>query len=125
MAELQPERAEHEDAEETAPEDGPSEQTGEKSVEELERESEETRERLGETVEALAGKADMPSQAREKANQLKERLAGGGGEGESAPAEQAKRAASSAQQAIERQPLGFVLGALATGFLLGRRSARR
>jgi hypothetical protein len=83
--------------------------------EQLRREIEEIRRELGETVAQLAHKADIKAQAREKVQEVK--------------ANALSHAPDSAQQAAtgaRRHPLPLAAaGALAVGFLLGRRVGRR
>ena len=82
---------------------------------ELEKEIEQTRERLGETVEALAAKVDVKARAQEKLGQL---------------TDQAKEQAARAGQQIRKRPVpaataAGVLGALVLLFALIRRWMRR
>jgi ElaB/YqjD/DUF883 family membrane-anchored ribosome-binding protein len=77
-----------------------------------------TREELGDTVEALAGKADVKGQAKAKAGEVRERVSGVTPEG-------AKRAAAQAGSTAQERPvpaiaLAFGLG-LVTGWLIKRR----
>lgn len=88
---------------------------------ELEKEIEQTRERLGETVEALAAKADVKAQVQEKLGQLTARLKG--------KANQAKQQATQAGQQIRKRPVPAaatvgVLGALVLFVVLIRRWTR-
>jgi gas vesicle protein len=86
---------------------------------------EQTRERMGETVEALGHKADVPSRAKEslagKVDTFKARVSGAGSQvAEATPdggeiKQGAKRAAGVAQE----NPLGLAIGATAVGFLAG------
>ncbi|MGZ6589305.1 MAG: DUF3618 domain-containing protein [Solirubrobacteraceae bacterium] len=77
-----------------------------------------TRERMGETVEALAYKADVPSRAKDtvtgRVDSLKAKVTGATPDGDQV-AGQAKRAVGVAQE----NPLGLALGAVALGFLGG------
>ena len=89
---------------------------------ELEKEIEQTRERLGETVEALAAKADVKTQAQEKLGQLTARLRG--------KATEATDKATQAGQQIRKRPVPAaatvgVIGALVLFFTLIRRWTRR
>jgi chromosome segregation ATPase len=89
---------------------------------ELEKEIEQTRERLGETVEALAAKVDVQTRAQEKLGQLTARLNG--------KTNQAKQQATRAGQQIRKRPIPAaaavgVLGALYLFFALIRRWMRR
>jgi ElaB/YqjD/DUF883 family membrane-anchored ribosome-binding protein len=77
-----------------------------------------TRQELGDTVEALAGKADVKGQAQAKVEETRERVSGVTPEG-------AKRAAAQAGSSAQERPfpaiaLAFGLG-LATGWLIKRR----
>jgi len=91
----------------------------------IRREIEETRERMGDTVEALGYKADVPSRAKEKVtgtvSGVKEKIVGKAESvNDSTPStgdvkDAAKRGASVAQE----NPLGLAVGALAIGFLAG------
>lgn len=77
-----------------------------------------TRERMGETVEALAYKADVPSRAKDsvtgRVDSLRAKVTGAAPDGDQV-AGQAKRALGVAQE----NPLGLAIGALALGFLGG------
>jgi ElaB/YqjD/DUF883 family membrane-anchored ribosome-binding protein len=102
---------------------------------ELEKEIEQTRERLGETVEALAAKADVKTQAQEKLGQLTARLKGKATEATRQlrlqdKANQAKQQATQAGQQIRKRPVPAaatvgVIGALVLFFTLIRRWTRR
>jgi Na+-transporting methylmalonyl-CoA/oxaloacetate decarboxylase gamma subunit len=82
-----------------------------RSPEEIRRDIEDTRGELGDTVEALAAKADVKAQAQERVDEVKQKVA------DVTPA--------SVQQTAKQNPLPFVAGgALLVGFLLGRVSAR-
>jgi ElaB/YqjD/DUF883 family membrane-anchored ribosome-binding protein len=91
----------------------------------IRRDIEATRRHMGDTVDALAYKADVPGRARDRVtgafDSVKERIGGAGDSvGEHTPdAEavkgQAKRAAGVAQE----NPLGLAIGAAAVGFLAG------
>jgi ElaB/YqjD/DUF883 family membrane-anchored ribosome-binding protein len=102
---------------------------------ELEKEIEQTRERLGETVEALAAKVDVKAQAQEKLGQLTARLKGKATEATRQlrlqdKANQAKQQATQAGQQIRKRPIPAaatvgVIGALVLYFTLIRRWTRR
>jgi ElaB/YqjD/DUF883 family membrane-anchored ribosome-binding protein len=97
---------------------------------------EETREDLGETVDALASKTDVKGQvkeraeerkralrtqqqrAQEKASEVRERLS-------NATPEDAKAIAGQATAAAKERPMPAIFGALIVGLLLGRASSRR
>jgi ElaB/YqjD/DUF883 family membrane-anchored ribosome-binding protein len=88
--------------------------------EEIRRQIEETRAEMGETVEAIGYKADVPSRAKEMLSETKEQvtrrarsLGGTRGGGDTQP--KVERAKSLA----EENPLGLALGAAAAGFILG------
>ena len=93
-------------------------------------EIEDTREQLGETVEALAGKADVKGQAKAKVEDTKDRLRTRAEDartklGDASP-EGAKGAASSAADSARERPLPFAAGGafvagLVVGLLIGRR----
>jgi hypothetical protein len=93
-----------------------------RSPEEIRRDIEETREELGDTVEALAAKTDVKAQAKEKADEVKAQAKG--------KVEDLKHRAQevtpeSVQQKAGQNPVPFVAGgALLLGFVLGRVSAR-
>jgi septal ring factor EnvC (AmiA/AmiB activator) len=97
-------------------------------TEQLQREIEQTRERLGDTVEALAEKADVKAQAKQKLedtkaslNEKKEDLLGKAKE--TSPDSVVSGAAQASQKARENPVPLAVAGAFAAGFLIGR--ARR
>ena len=97
---------------------------------EIRSEIEQTREQLGETVEALAEKADVKGQAQAKVDETKERFARKAEDakaklGDASP-DQAKDAATSAAASAKERPLPFaVAGAFAAGLVLGVLIARR
>ena len=87
-------------------------------------EIEETRERMGETVEALGHKADVPGRVKEnladKRDRLKAQMSGTGSKISGSTPDvdvtgNAKKAAGIAQE----NPLGLALGGVALGFLAG------
>ena len=89
---------------------------------ELEKEIEQTREQLGQTVEALAAKVDVKARAQQELGQLTARLKG--------KANQAKQQAGQAGQQIRKRPVpaaatAGVIGALVLFFALIRRWTRR
>ncbi len=100
-----------------------------RTPEEIRSDIEETREEVGDTVEALAAKADVKAQARERIDEIKGNVR--------AKADQAKAKAKSttpesAQQGgqqvvakVRENPAPVVLGAaVLVAFLIGRRTAR-
>ena len=98
--------------------------------EEIRSEIETTREQLGETVEALAEKADVKGQAKAKVDETKQRFTRKAEDakaklGEASP-DQAKGAATTAAETAKERPLPFaVAGAFAVGLLVGLMVARR
>jgi gas vesicle protein len=84
-----------------------------------------TRERMGETIDALGYKADVKTRAKEnvsgKVDAVKERLGMAGEKaGEVTPdADQVKQQARRAAGVAQENPLGLAVGALAAGFLVG------
>ena len=101
---------------------------------ELEKEIEQTREQLGQTVEALAAKVDVKARAQEKLGQLTARLKGKATEANRQlrlqdRANQAKQQAGQAGQQIRKRPVpaaatAGVIGALVLFFTVIRRWMR-
>src|SRR3712207_1042208 len=91
----------------------------------IRREIEETRERMGETVEALGYKADVPSRAKEKVSGtftgVKDKITGTAGSvNEATPSTgDVKHAAKKGVGVAQENPLGLAVGSLAVGFLAG------
>ena len=91
----------------------------------IRREIEETRERMGETVEALGYKADVPTRTKEavsgKVTSVKERIAGTAGSvNEATPSTgDVKQAARKGAGVAQENPLGLAIGSIAIGFLAG------
>ncbi len=92
----------------------------------------ETREELGDTVEALSQKADVKAQARgavdeqkaklrAKRDELKEKVSGAGGssEGGGDAGQRARALVDQVSQRASRQPLPYLGGALAAGLVVG------
>jgi ElaB/YqjD/DUF883 family membrane-anchored ribosome-binding protein len=75
---------------------------------------EETRERMGDTVDALGYKTDVKARAGDKVGALKDKVTGAAPSGDDVK-DGARRAAGVAQE----NPLGLAIGAAATGFVLG------
>ena len=98
--------------------------------ERLEQDIEQTRDELGDTVEALAAKADVKAQAKQKVDDVKtsvsekkEDLLGKAGE---ASPDSAKAAASQASTKARENPVPLAaVGAFAGGFLVGRLTKRK
>ncbi len=76
-----------------------------------------SREDLGDTVEALPDKADVKAQASAKVAELREKVTQVGGD-------DVKQAGAAAVAQAESNPLPAIAGALATGFVLGRLTKR-
>jgi ElaB/YqjD/DUF883 family membrane-anchored ribosome-binding protein len=98
--------------------------------EEIRSEIEQTREQLGETVEALAEKADVKGQAKAKVEETRQRFTRKAGDAREkiagASPDQARDAASSAATTAQERPLPFaVAGAFVAGVVLGLVVARR
>ena len=102
---------------------------------ELEKEIEQTREQLGQTVEALAAKVDVKARAQQELGQLTARLKGKATEATRQlrlqdRANQAKQQAAQAGQQIRKRPVPAaatvgVIGALVLFFTVIRRWMRR
>ena len=100
-----------------------------KDPEQLREEIEETRRELGDTVEALAAKADVKSRAREKVESTKESVAQKkdellGKAREASPDSVSAGAAQVTQKAKENPMPVAAIGAFVAGFLLGRITKR-
>ncbi len=91
----------------------------------IRREIEQTRERMGETVEALGYKADVPSRTKEKVTGtvtgVKDRIIGTAGSvNEATPsAGDVKQAAQRGASVAQENPLGLAIGSIAVGFVAG------
>jgi len=99
--------------------------SGSNDPEAIRREIEQTRERMGDTVEALGYKADVPTRAKEavggKVTSVKERITGAAGSvNESTPSTgDVKQAARKGAGVAQENPLGLAIGSIAVGFLAG------
>jgi len=88
-------------------------------------EVEQTREQMGETIDALGYKADVKGRARERVSDtvegVKERMGMATGKvSDTTPdAEQMKQGARRAAGVAQENPLGLAVGAMAAGFLAG------
>jgi ElaB/YqjD/DUF883 family membrane-anchored ribosome-binding protein len=84
----------------------------------IRQEIEETRGRMGETVEALGYKADVPSRAKDavsgRVDSVKSKISGATPDGA-----QVKQGARRTKSMAEENPLGLAIGALAVGFVGG------
>ena len=91
----------------------------------IRQEIEQTRERMGDTVDALGYKADVPARAKEsisdKVDTVKSRITGiGSGVSAATPQPQdVKQGAKQAVGVVQENPLGLAIGATAVGFLAG------
>jgi ElaB/YqjD/DUF883 family membrane-anchored ribosome-binding protein len=99
-----------------------------RTPEEIRADIEQTRGELGDTVEALAAKADVKAQAKERVSEVKERVKDKKDEftqkAQSASPEGASAGAGQVKQKAQENPIPFVAGgALVVGFLLGRLTA--
>jgi hypothetical protein len=75
---------------------------------------EETREQMGDTVEALGYKADVPARARDRVDTIKSKVTG------STPSSgDVKQGARQAAGMAQENPLGLAIGAVAVGFVAG------
>ncbi len=91
----------------------------------IRRDIEQTRERMGETVEALGYKADVPSRTKDavtgRVTAVKEKITGAAGSvNESTPSTgDVKQAARKSAGVAQENPLGLAIGSIAVGFLAG------
>jgi ElaB/YqjD/DUF883 family membrane-anchored ribosome-binding protein len=91
----------------------------------IRQEIEHTREHMGDTVDALGYKADVPARAKEsvseKVDALKSRITGVGSQVADATPDTAevKQGAQQAAGFVQENPLGLAIGAAAVGFLAG------
>ena len=102
----------------------------ERSPEEIKAEIASTREELGDTVAALAEKADVKAQARKKVDettaQVKQKVSGATGKAQDAAPESAGAAADQAKLAVQENPVpAAAVGALLLGFLIGWQLGKR
>jgi hypothetical protein len=101
-----------------------------RSPDEIRAEIESTREELGDTVEALAGKADVKGQARQRVEEVKDNVQAKREEftakvGSATP-DGARQGGQQVVARIRENPLpALVAGAIVTGFLLGRLTSDR
>ena len=92
---------------------------------EIREQIEQTRERMGDTVDALGYKADVPARAKEsigeKAQGVRTKITGAGSRvSEATPAAQdVRQAGRQAVGVVQENPLGLAVGAAAVGFLAG------
>jgi ElaB/YqjD/DUF883 family membrane-anchored ribosome-binding protein len=106
-------------------------ESGQKPPEEIRREIVETREELGDTVEAIAEKTDVKTRAKKKADQTRETMKAKAREVQEkmsdATPEQAGQTATQAAQKVRERPFpamaiaALVVGGLMLGWTLARR----
>lgn len=107
-----------------------SEESQQKSPEEIRTEIEETREKLGDAVEALAEKADVKGQAKDRIGSIKDtaqhKKAEFTSRAREATPESAGDGARQVASTVSRQPVPFTAAAaFAAGILVGRLLGRR
>jgi ElaB/YqjD/DUF883 family membrane-anchored ribosome-binding protein len=81
---------------------------------EIREDIEQTRARMGDTVEALGYKADVPSRAKDKVDSVKSRITGA-----TPDSGQVKDGAQQAVGVAQQNPIGLAIGAAAVGFVAG------
>jgi hypothetical protein len=92
---------------------------------EIRQDIEQTRERMGDTVEALGYKADVPGRAKEaissRMDTVKEKVTGAGSaiSGSTPDTGDVKQGAQRAVGIAQENPLGLAIGAAAVGFVAG------
>lgn len=111
------------------PSTGSAEVTGARDPEQIQSEIEQTREELGDTIEALAAKTDVKAQAKHKVEETKASVSEKKdqilGKAREVSPDTATSAASAASQKARENPLPLAaVGAFAAGFMLGRLSKR-
>lgn len=77
-------------------------------------EIEATRIRMGDTVEALGYKTDVPGRVSDKVGSVRDRITGAAPDGD-----QVKRGAKQAVGVAQENPIGLAIGSVAIGFLAG------
>ena len=93
-----------------------------RTPEQIRADIEQTREEVGDTVEALAAKTDVKARARDRVEELKSDVRG---KAQSATPGTAHQGGQKALGVVRSHPAPFVLGgAVLVAFLLGRRSGR-
>ena len=97
-----------------------------RSPEEIRDDIAQTREELGETVEALAGKADVKGQAKAKVDSVKERVGAAKEAASERAPDSAREGAHQIKGTATAHPMPLaVLGAFIAGVLVGRIMGRR
>jgi F0F1-type ATP synthase membrane subunit b/b' len=107
----------------------PVEEQADKSPEEIRRDIDQTREELGDTVEALAHKTDVKAQARERVDTIKQTAQQKRedfiSKARAATPDSAAGGARQVTETAQRNPLPFAIGgALLAGFVIGRITSR-
>jgi ElaB/YqjD/DUF883 family membrane-anchored ribosome-binding protein len=110
-------------AEEAArtPSDRPADEREKRDPDELRRDIEQTRSELGDTVDALAQKADVKAQVSAKADDVKAQVSAKADDVKS----QVSAKADELTRTAEQRPIPAIGAALAVGFILGRLLRRR
>ncbi len=99
---------------------------GQKSPDELRQEIEQTREELGDTVEALAEKTDVKSQAKNRMAAVKESARQKVSQAAQASPDSASAGAQQVASTVQGKPLPFAAGgAFAAGVMVGWLVGRR
>lgn len=109
---------------------GPDEAQETRTPDEIRADIEETREELGDTVEALAAKTDVKAQARDKVDEIKGSVRAKADEAKakakSSTPESAQQGSEQVVAKVRENPAPLVLGAaVLVAFLIGRRTGRR
>ena len=81
---------------------------------EIREDIEQTRARMGDTVEALGYKADVPSRAKDRVDAVKSKFTGA-----TPDSDQMKDGAKQAVGVAQQNPIGLAIGAAALGFVAG------
>jgi ElaB/YqjD/DUF883 family membrane-anchored ribosome-binding protein len=93
--------------------------------EEIQQEIDATREELGDTVEALAAKADVKARVHDKVEDTKASVAEKLGKAREASPDSVSSAAAQATTTAKQNPVPVAaIGAFAAGFLIGRLTKR-
>jgi uncharacterized protein YdbL (DUF1318 family) len=109
---------------------GPDEAQETRSPDEIRADIEQTREEVGDTVEALAAKSDVKAQARERVEEVKGNVRAKADEvkakAKSSTPESAQQGGQQVVAKVREKPAPFVLGAaVLLAFLIGRRTGHR
>jgi uncharacterized protein YdbL (DUF1318 family) len=108
---------------------GPDNSAETRSAEEIRADIEQTREEVGDTVEALAAKTDVKAQARERIEEVKGSVRSKAEEvkakAQSSTPESAQQGGQQVIAKVRENPAPLALGAaVLVAFLIGRRTAR-